>query len=315
MDEAEDAKHRRKSQEESARLNAIPEYVKRRKDLHDICVLLADLLYVDDHEFDPLPPTKEHPRRATSKYSMGKEESKSLKPLQYDANNCYTQEYNKFQEQRSVFRSRLHHYVMTFGINPWDTRRRVPDRADAQAYLGQYTVDILNMGFSRASAAFDVGSSLYLYQQMCDRNIAEQPSLSKAAWLVKNAPLRKPASDKHIPRGKWGRIQEHWKDHFNDSHFWAAIVTLTKSPLQFSESLMLNLLCEPEMDQLVRLANTFLEFRRRITPLKISAKRPMYLKQGICDIEILREERLEPLEIPNLLEDYQWESLSRYSPK
>lgn len=314
IDEAEDEKRRLERQEESTRLNAIPEYVRRKKDLRDMCDLLADLLYVDNHEFAP-PPHPQHPHRITATYRMGKGESKSLKPPQYDADNCDTQEFKNFQQQRAIFRSRLHSYVRTFGINPWDSRRRVPDQREAPALLGQHIVDIVSQGLRRAPDAYDVGSSLYLYQQMHDRKIEIHPSLSKAAWLVKNAPMRMPSSDKHTPRGKWGRIQEHWKDHFDDSHYWAAIVTMTKSPLQFNEEQLLNLVCEPDLDRLYRLANTFLQFRQRVTPPRTSVKRPAYLKQCLPDMEIRREDRVDPLEIPNLLQDFQWNALSRYSPK
>jgi hypothetical protein len=309
IDEAEDARLWHERQVESARLDAIPEYVKRKRDLRDICFLLSDLLFVDTHEFSM--PDKHN---STVTYLAGKAESKSNKPRPYGIEGLEeTQAYRDFQQRRSIFCSRLCAYSSTFGTNPWDT---LPSRnqTETHAYFGHAVMDIIKDGLKRASEAFDVGASLYLYQQMHDRQLDEHPTLSKAAWLVKNAPIRKPASDKHIPRGKWGRIQEHWKDHFDYSHYWAAIVTLTKSPLQFNDNLLLALVCDPDLDQLYRLAQTFLEFRQRVTPPRFSATKPMYLKQRLPMWEIDPAERVDPLDIPNLLEDFQWEALSRYSP-
>lgn len=309
VDEAKDAERWHEQQVESARLAAIPEYAKRNNDLRDVCFLLSDLLFVDAHEFS-MPDRG----NSTVTYLAGKAESHSNKPLPYDTEGLETQAYKAFQQRRNIFCSRLRAYAMTFGANPWDTRP-ARNQTEAHAYFGQHVMDIIKDGLKRAPEAFDVGSSLYLYQQMYDRQLDEYPTLSKAAWLVKNAPIRKPVSDKHIPRGKWERIQEQWKDHFDHSHYWAAIVTLTRSPLQYNENLLLNLICAPDVDQLHRVAMTFLEFRQRVTPPKFSVKKPMYLKQRVPKAEICRTERVAPLDIPNLLETFQWQALSHYSPK
>lgn len=307
--EAEEAELQQKFEQELARLNAIPEYKKHQNDKVWICNFLSELLYVDAHEFTVSPP----PFPSHVAYRMARVELTSQKPLTYDADGYQTQEYRHFTQQRQSFNSALRHYVQYFRTSQWDNSTYV--RAEAEAYLGRYTMDVLRQGFKRASAPYDVGSSLYIYQQMYDRQLSQSPALSRAAWLVKNAPLRKPVPEKPTPRGKWQRIQEQWKDHFDDSHFWAALVTTTKSPLQLNENLLFDFICDVNVDQLTQIANTFWDFRQRVKPPKISAKNPMYLKQGLSEFKIDQTRRISPLEIPNLLEDFQWAALSRYPQK
>ena len=181
----------------------------------------------------------------------------------------------------------------------------------AAAYLGLHTLETLRRGFRRAADPYDVGSSLYLYQQMYDRKLSTSPALSRAAWLVKNAPLRKPVPEKPIPRAKWQRIQEHWSVHFNDSHFWAALVATTKSPLLFNEDLLFDFVCDVDVDQFKRLSNTFLDFRKRVVPPKVSAK-PMSLKQGLAGLELDPLGLLSSEHVLNPLEDFQWDALKLY---
>lgn len=306
---AEDAEIAQKARQVHARLNMIPEYRQHQQDTRVINIMLSELLYVDAHEFSV--PSPGLPSKA--EYRMARAEIGSKRPLTYDSDGYMTRDYKYFRQQREAFSAALQRYVSLFRKSEWDSYTY--NRADAEDYLGRYTMDILRKGFKRASAPYDVGSSLYLYQQMYDRQLSESPALSRAAWLVKNAALRRPVPENPTPRGKWKLIQEQWKDHFDESHFWAAIVTITRSPLHFTEGLLFDFVCDVNVKKLNRIAYTFYDFRQRVVPSKISIKKTMYLKQGLAPYEIDQEKRLNPLEIPNLLEDFQWSALSRYPAK
>ncbi len=308
INEEDDAERWQKRQEESARLNAIPEFQKHRRDQSWVCSLLADLLYIDSHAF--AMPLRNQSRVA---YRMGRVESKSIKPLPYDADNNDIPEYIHFQQSRRMFSSALWRYVSCYRSSQWDTR--LYDRAQAETHLGLHTMNVLRQGFKRAWAPYDVGSSLYLYQQMYDRKLSASPSLSRAAWLVKNAPLEKQFTENHKGRSKWERIQEQWKEHFHDSHLWAALVTTTKTPLRLDENSLFDFVCDVDVDHFSRLEKAFYHFRQRVEPPKPSVTKLMYLKQGLSDEEIAPSVRLDPLEIPNPLEDFQWDALSRYPSK
>jgi hypothetical protein len=297
----EDAAQRLKVQQEHARLNAIPEYRKHREDRIWLQKLLMDLLFDERREF--VFPERPQPKVV---HSTGRRELKATKPCAYDVDYRESLAYMSFKQERRTFSIALTHYSNEFRTSRWDKDRH--DRKYAHARLGAYTMNALKQGFKRAEMGHDVGSSLYLYQQMHDRKLSTSSALSRAAWLVKNAPLRKPVPETLIPRGKWQRIQEHWRDYYPDSHYWAAMAATTKSPLLFKEDLLFDFICDVDVDLFQKIANSFVDFRIRVVPPKIS-KVPMYLKQGLALYEI--EEN--PLaEIPNALEDFQWEALSRY---
>lgn len=287
---------------ELERLSAIPEYQKHQQDKRWIERLLVDLLFAEEHSltFPPRPQT--NVTRHTSR-----RQAKPNKPDAYGSDGLETLAYTNFKLERRAFSIALFRYVGYFRSSQWDKRKH--DRKDAEVLLGAHAMEVLRRGFKRAEAGYDVGASLYLYQQMYDRKLCTSPSLSRAAWLVKNAPLRRPVPAHPIPRGKWQRIQEQWKDHFGSADYWAAIATTTKSPLHFIEEDFFTFVCEVDVDQLKQIANAFLDFRVRVVPPKVSAT-PMYLKQGLSSFE---NEDKPPIDIPNPLEDFQWEALLRYS--
>lgn len=308
VDEAKDAEQYETLKLERARLNAIPEYRKHLDDGTWLCRLLPDLLYVDAHEFY-VPPFREQSLRR--KHLIDPIGMESKKPSAY-AGDVESPEYIYFKEERRAFSSALSRYVISFRTSQWDKRPR--DRLKAASYLGVHALEILRQGFRRAADPYDVGSSLYLYQQMYDRKLSTSPALSRAAWLVKNAPLRKPVPEKPIPRAKWQCIQEHWSVHFNDSHFWAALVATMKSPLLFNENLLFDFVCDVDVDQFKRLSNTFLDFRKRVAIPKVSAK-PMSLKRGLAGLELDPIGLLSSEDVLNPLEDFQWDALKKYPTK
>jgi hypothetical protein len=278
------------------------------RDARAICRLLADLLYVDAHEFNI---TLGDP--STSTYRMGRIKQQPQKPPCYDGNGDETPEFKYFRQQRDMFYSSIMHYAMFCRYDPWGEGMPKYNSTEARSLVGLYTLNIIVQGFKRAPAAFDVGSSLYLYQQLHDRKLCELPALSKAAWLVKNAPMNADSVGER-PRGEWKRIQEYWKHHFEWSHLWAAIVTTTGSPLCFSEDLLFNFICNVDLGKFNKFAYTFLDFRQRVRPPKVSGHTQMYLKQGLTQSKIDRTKLLDLREIPCLLDDFQWD-LSRYPRK
>ncbi|USX15571.1 hypothetical protein NHH88_07255 [Oxalobacteraceae bacterium OTU3CAMAD1] len=302
-DAASDAQNKLKQ----ARLNTTPEYQKHLEDQTWLRHLLLDLLY-DEHVAFAIPA----PRTPIVTHRTTSTERNSSKPLAYDSDGHETSAYTSFQLDRRAFSIALMRFIDTVRTSQSGMRRY--DQTAAKALLGAHAIDVLRQGFKRAEVPHDVGSSLYLYQQMYDRKLCAAPALSRAAWLLKNAPLRKPISEKLIPRSKWQRIQEQWKDHFSSSHYWAAVAATIKSPLRFNEDLLFDFVCNVDVDQFKRLADTFFDFRVRVVPPKVSAM-PMYLKQGLSWREIDQANLLLPTEVPNALEPYQWDALALYPTK
>lgn len=297
-------------------LNANPGYVKDKEDTRYLCEKLASILYVESKEFSITAPVylvKKEPK--TVAHFITTQATIGDKPLSYDTDGNETQTHQDFLRQQSIFYQTIRRYASAYRRSEWN--QEVCDRAQAQSRFGRYNMNILQQGLVRAPASYDVGSSLYIYQQMYDRGMSEAPSLSKAAWLVKNAPTRLPVPMTLAPRGKWELIQEHWKYNVQDAHYWAALVVLAQSPLQFNTETLLDFVCNVKVDEFRRLARTFYDFRQRVTVPKGPANRRMYLKQVESEApsDLGQIEPYSPLEVPDLLAEYQWGVLPRYGAK
>lgn len=311
-EEALKVEHRKKL----ARLEALPAYQKHQLDTEWLCDLLSWLLFVDANEFATTPPKfKEASDHGTVAYRMGCRESLSAAPVTDSADGHETQHYQDLYRQQERFRRTLRRYALNYRRTQWSEGTR--DRSRASVDFGEYNMDILRKGFKKAAASFDVGSSLYLFQQMHDRQLTEEPSLSKSAWLVKNAPTRKPIPETLAARGKWEAIQEQWKNNVETAHYWAALVAVTKSPLRYSEHLLFDLVCDVDIDQLRRLARTFFDFRQRASVARGSSRKRVYLKQIGSELpsDLAAVESIDPLNVPNPLAEFQWAVLSRYKAK
>lgn len=297
-------------------LQAVPEYQKSERDRLWLCSFLSSLLYVEALEFSIGRPKhlKQSDHSAVA-YQMGRAVSPPEKPLTFDENGYETKAYRDFCRQARRLDATLRHYSSHYRYSQWKVKSR--GREHAEEDFGEYNMDILRKGLKRGSASFDVGSSLYLYQQIYDRKLTEEPSLSQAAWLVKNAPLRRPIPEKPSPRGKWQIIQEQWRNNIENAHYWAALVAMTGSPLQYTENLLLDFICVADVDQFKRLARTFYEFRQRVRVTRVPNSRRTYVKQIPLEVpdNLAEIAPYSPMDVLDPLEDYQWAALSRYGKK
>ncbi|MDN2677660.1 hypothetical protein [Janthinobacterium sp. SUN033] len=309
--EAEEAELRKESQAKQELLNALPEYRKSERDKYALCDLLTSMLFVEANHFT-ITPSRALPSERIETHLIENAEVKLQKPLTYGEDHCDTQAYQDFQQGERKFRTAIRHYAAFYRSSQWNEHRY--DHGQVESVVGSYFMDTLRQAFKRASAAFDVGSSLYIYQQMHDRRLSEAPSLSKAAWLVKNAPTRKPIPEKQTPRGKWELIQEQWKNHIHDAHCWAAVVCMMKSPLQYNENTLFDFIRDADYDQFLRLTRTFYEFRLRANIPKSAGRIRPYLKQISPSVPENLEnfEPIPPSQVPAHLESFQWDALSRY---
>ena len=295
---------------------SIPEYQRSERDRIWLCRLLSSLLYVETLEFSIEPPKYSRQRdQGVVAYRMGEVVSSLQKPLTYDSDGYVTKAYRDFCREAERLHFTLRNYTSHYRHSHWKEKSR--GREHAEEDFGQYNMDILRKGVKRGSASFDVGSSLYLYQQMYERKITQEPSLGKAAFLVKNAPLREPVPEKPSPRGKWEIIQEQWRNNVENAHYWAAIVAITGSPLQYTENLLLDFICVADVDRFQRLTRTFYEFRQRAIPPRVANNRRTYLNQIPLEVpdHLAEVAPYGPLDIANPLKAYQWEALSHYGKK
>lgn len=310
---AEEAEQKAEWLRKHARMEAIPEYAKLQEDIRYLCGVLTEILFVESNEFS-VPPPRYPPKKESESvvHRMAPVAPKPQKPPSFDSNGYYTQEYQDFMQQRGNFYTLINRYARWYRPSRWSDQSR--DRAQADSSLGRYSMAKLRQGLKRGASSIDVGSSLYIYQQMHERQSAVVPTLSKAAWLVKNAPLREPVPDVLTPRGKWELIQEHWKHNVDDAHYWAAVIAMTPSPFMYNEDTLLEFLCTADIDQFRRLARTFFEFRKNVIVPKGSKTRRMYLKQLPLEIrdDLEDVQPLDPLTVPNLVGDFQWAVLTRY---
>lgn len=282
-----------------AYLNTLPEYRKSNDDRRYLHSILTDLLFDENSEFerDPIKPQE------AVKYRLGKPEGKSGKLPFGDADGYETQAYRMFREKRNSFSRLLRIYAERHRGTPWHT---AADPNDPLYHIGFHNTEILHQGLNRGAKSFEVGSSLYVYQQMYDRNRCETPSLSKATWLLKTCyPTR---------FGSLKSMQEQWKFNVDSAHYWAAIATLMRQSKAWTPSILLDFICNADVDEFERLAQAFYEFRQRVkVPHSSSAKR-VYLKDLSPGVpyRFWDVEPISPLDIPDPLDEDQWRLLKRY---
>lgn len=295
-DEAEIAAERERR---LAYLNTLPEYRKSIDDRGYLHSVLTDLLFDEDSEFEPSP---NKPQEAVT-YRLGKPEGKSGKlPFAYE-DGFETQAFRMFREKRDSFSRLLRIYAERHRETPWHTAL---DPTNPSYHIGFHNTEILHQGLNRGAKSFEVGSTLYVYQQMYDRNRCDTPSLSKATWLLKTCyPTR---------FGSLKSMQEQWKFNADCAHFWAAIATLTKQPRAWTPSILLDFICNADADEFQRLARAFLEFRQRVKVPHSSSEKRVYLKDVSPEIPFYFRyiEPISPLDIPDPLDEDQWRLLKRY---
>lgn len=313
--EAEELELAELSSKRSAVLRSIPEYAKHERDGVALCGILTDLLRPEDAMFDINTAPAE--LNASVIHQLTPQVQKSMRLPAYDESGYETETYQKYKKQTAWLNTALRHYSLMFRLSLWDEASR--DRKNHETVIGPLHMETLRSAFKAASAAFDVGASLYIYQKMHNEKISKTPSLSKAAWLVKNAPLKNIASETHIPRGKWQIIQEQWKNHYRNSHYWAALIAMSKNPFEYTEATILNFICNANYDDFMMLSSIFKEFRCRvIVPPGGPPGKIAYIKRGInCRKTHDDDDSMAPISIltPNLIQDFQWDALSRYTSK
>lgn len=313
---AEEAELKAQHRMKRTLLEKRPDYQKHKQDTEWLCDLLSWLLFIDANEFSTTPSAHKNPVDLEAvAYRMGRRELVSAAPVTDNVEENETQPHQKLYREQEKFHATIRRYAFLYRHTQWNESTR--DRSHVLVDFGEYNMGILRHGFKRGAASFDVGSSLYLFQQLHDREMCDEPSLSKAAWLVKNAPTRKPVPETLAPRGKWEFIQEQWKNNVETAHYWASFVALAQSPLMYSELLLFDFVCDVDIDQLRRLARTFYEFRQRARVPRSSSKKPGYLKQISSQVpnDLAGFEAVSPLDVPDPLAEFQWAVLSRYKTK
>lgn len=285
-----------------AHLNTLPEYRKSNDDRRYLCLILTDLLFDEGSEFEFFPNKQ---RQEAVTYRLGKPEGKSWKLPAYDSDGNESQARRTFCEQRNSFVRLLRAYANRHRETLWYT---AADRTDPLYSMGFHNTEILQQGLKRGEKSFEVGSSLYVYQQMYDRNRCDTPSLSKATWLLKTC----------YPTGfgSLKSMQEQWKFNAGTAHYWAAIATLMKQSIAWRPSVLLDFICNADADEFKRLARTFYEFRQRVNVPHSSSEKRVYLKDvppGV-PLDFLDVEPISPLDIPDPLDEDQWRLLKRYRP-
>lgn len=207
------------------------------------------------------------------------------------------------QTNRSLQWLRLQVYSYHIGKRKKDPR---PDCPHARNW--HQCIETLN----DFKTAFHVGSALALYEQM-DRADRNEPSLSKAHWILERAP---DVGGRPRPNfGSPGDIAHAWKHYYHFSHYWAAYVAMTGEPFSFDPATLVKFACKANFGRFRRLAATYLEFRRGVVTPR--SKQKGYISQGLDEYNNVRDiANVRPIArelLPNLLNAEQWRTLDDYS--
>jgi len=306
----DDVEMKKQREAEFALLREKPEYKKHKQDRGYLCDILVYMLFDADNEFEPV--VKESlSEKSYLRHSTTIAPKSSKKPLRNEG-HMETQAFQEYQRRERVFYSCVYQYTNAFRPTPWDAR--IHDRSDPPSYIGRHRMDTLEKETARGAKSFDLGYALYIYQQMYDRKKLSEPSFSKAAWLLKHAPLEEFKSNHLIPRSKWEVIQEQWKFHVKTAHYWAALIALMKPSFEYNSNLLLDFVCQADASEFKKLASAFYDFRKRVEIPRKSAKQTMYIKDLLWSYEDAQP--IDPLDIPDPLQQFQWDALSHYkAPK
>jgi hypothetical protein len=173
--------------------------------------------------------------------------------------------------------------------------------------------------FRKIKAPYKVGASLYVYHQMHVLRKSTLPSLSKAQYLVDNAPLRQTQSIPHKRRGDHRKIGENWARYFPASHYWAAFVVMAGNPFVLPDDALARFVLHYEVEEFKRLAATFLHFRRSLkaTTTTENIRNQQHISRAL-DTDLTRADfgdtpPMPDIEIPSLVADFQWQWLRQYS--
>lgn len=304
---ANDAELKKQWEAEYALLRAKPEYKKYVEDKDYLCDVLVYILFDADNEFEE--DQKNSPsENSITRHSTISAPNNSKKPSRHDG-NLETQAFQEFQRRERSFGGCIRQYASTFRSSPWDAKSY--DRSDPLRHIGRHRMDTLAKEIARGAKSFDLGYSLYIYQQMYDRKKVPEPSFSKAAWLLKHTPLQETKSGRLVARSKWEVIQEQWRFHVKTAHYWAALIALMKPPLEYNSDLLLDFVCQADANKFKELATAFYDFRKRVEIPRKSSKQGMYIKDLLWSHE--EAQHIDPLDIPDPLQPFQWDALSQYT--
>ena len=236
----------------------------------------------------------------SAKYSMG------TKRVLLDEDR---QRYELESQKQLQLATRLHFALERIAKTKWGSSHQ----AEGQLLNDIQHRDMLEKRITAAlnscSWPYKVGASLYLFQQMHDKNLTSAPSLNKAQWLLCNCSL-----DSHSPltvrREDPRKIGEQWKTYYSVSDYWAAYAVWANSPMKFDSKKFMEFYYHCDYVKFKRLARFFRDFRARV---KVQKGRVPYLKLGSAKWSA--EESL-PLanidEIPGILSENQWAELKAY---